>query len=215
MIKKLILIGAGGHGKSCVGVIESTKQFEILGFVDTKLAKDQRVLGYPVLGGNNLLNELVAKKDLLFLITIGHVRSSEARVTIFKFLEELNAMMASTIVAASAFVSPHAQLGRGSIVMHQAIVNAGAQIGNNIILNNLSLVEHDCVIGDHSHVSTGAIVNGDCNVGERVFLGSGSVLVNGISVTSDVLVGAGAVVTSSINEPGTYVGNPARKIKTA
>jgi sugar O-acyltransferase (sialic acid O-acetyltransferase NeuD family) len=212
MTKKLILIGAGGHGKSCVGVIESRKDFQIQGFIDTKLAKGEQVLGYPVLGDNELLKELIKKEDLLFFITVGHIRSSEARVRIFKLLQELKAAISPAIVAESAFVSPHAKLGAGSIVMHHGIVSAGAKIGDNVIINNLSLVEHDCVISNHTHVSTGAIVNGDCFVGERVFIGSGAVLVQGISITNDVLVGAGAVVTSSISEPGTYVGNPARKI---
>ncbi|MBI4309254.1 MAG: acetyltransferase, partial [Candidatus Omnitrophica bacterium] len=37
MVKKnLILIGGGGHCKSCIDVIESENKFKIAGIVDTK-----------------------------------------------------------------------------------------------------------------------------------------------------------------------------------
>ena len=34
--KQIILIGGGGHCKSCIDVIESTNEFSIAGIVDTK-----------------------------------------------------------------------------------------------------------------------------------------------------------------------------------
>ena len=213
MVKKLVLIGAGGHGKSCVGVIESKTGYRILGFIDTKLSVKDKILGYQVLGGNERIAEFMKDEDVYFLITVGQIRSAGARVQLFEQLEKLKARFVPDVIADSAYVSKHARLGVGTIIMHQAVVNAGARIGNNVILNNHSLVEHDCVIGNHTHISTGSIVNGDCVVGDRVFIGSGSVLVNGVHVASDVLVGAGSVVTSSITEAGTYAGNPARKIK--
>jgi UDP-N-acetylbacillosamine N-acetyltransferase len=42
---------------------------------------------------------------------------------------------------------------------------------------------------------------------------SGSVLIDKISVCDDVIIGAGSVVIKNITESGTYVGNPARKVK--
>lgn len=213
MTEKLVLIGAGGHAKSCVGVIESNKRFAIQGFIDPKLTVGTDLLGYPVLGGNEVIDELCSKGDIQFIIAVGQVNSPDVRMQLFALLESRHAIIAAGISAASAFVSPHATCGRGTIVMQQVTVNTGARIGDNVILNNHCLVEHDAVIGDHVHISTGAIVNGDCTIGNGCFIGSGSVIVHGLSVTSNTIVGAGAVVVSNIIEPGTYAGNPARKIK--
>ena len=213
MTEKLVLIGAGGHAKSCVGVIESNKQFTIQGFIDPKLAAGTNVLGYPVLGGNEVIDELCSQEHLQFIIAVGQVNSPELRMRLFELLESRRAVIASPIWAQSAFVSPHATCGRGTIIMQHATVNTGARVGNNVILNNHCLIEHDAVIGDHVHISTGAIVNGDCTVGNGCFIGSGSVIVHGLSITSNTIVGAGAIVVSDITEPGTYAGNPARKIK--
>ena len=38
-MKKLILIGAGGHAKSCLEIIRQNKNFKIIGFIDNKNKK--------------------------------------------------------------------------------------------------------------------------------------------------------------------------------
>ena len=38
-MKKIILIGGGGHALSCIDVIESEKKFKIVGIVDGNLKK--------------------------------------------------------------------------------------------------------------------------------------------------------------------------------
>jgi acetyltransferase-like isoleucine patch superfamily enzyme len=49
-------------------------------------------------------------------------------------------------------------------------------------------------------------------LGNKVYVGSNSSILP-VSICDDVVIGAGSVVTKDITEPGTYVGNPARKIK--
>ena len=50
------------------------------------------------------------------------------------------------------------------------------------------------------------------SVGNRVSIGSNASILP-VLICDDVVIGAGAVVTKDINEPGFYVGNPARKIR--
>jgi acetyltransferase-like isoleucine patch superfamily enzyme len=49
-------------------------------------------------------------------------------------------------------------------------------------------------------------------LGNKVYVGSNSSILP-VSICDDVVIGAGSVVTKDITESGTYVGNPARKIK--
>ena len=55
--------------------------------------------------------------------------------------------------------------------------------------------------------------NGGVKIGQECFIGIGSVIVNNISVESRITVGAGTVVVKDLIDAGTYVGNPAKKIK--
>ena len=58
-----------------------------------------------------------------------------------------------------------------------------------------------------------AIINGNSEIGNRVFIGSNCVINHGLKVADDVIVGSGSVIVKSILESGTYIGNPARRIK--
>ena len=173
MLKKLILIGGGGHCRSCIDVIESTGKYEIFGIIDRPVRNMSDVLGYPIIGTDDDLPALV-KAGHSFLVTIGHIESPEIRVKLFETLQQLNAKIV-TVISPRAYVSRFASIGRGTIIMHNAFVNAGATVGKNCIINTNSLIEHDVSIGDHNHISTGAIINGGVRIGPKCFLGSGCV----------------------------------------
>jgi hypothetical protein len=48
-MKKIVLIGAGGHAKSCIDVIESEKKFKVVGFVNSKIVN---IFNYKTIGGD-------------------------------------------------------------------------------------------------------------------------------------------------------------------
>jgi sugar O-acyltransferase (sialic acid O-acetyltransferase NeuD family) len=206
MADPVILIGAGGHCKACIDVIESAGT-TIKGVLD--INAQGTILGYKILGEDSEAKNYV--NDHTFLVTVGQIHSAGLRVKLFQFIREIGGKPA-TIAASSAQVSPHAKVGEGTIVMHQAIVNAAAVIGKNCIINNKALIEHDAVVGDHTHVSTAAVINGGCHIGNRNFIGSNSVLAQGVETCDDVVIGAGSVVIKSVTEAGTYAGNPAKRI---
>jgi len=211
MTKDIILVGAGGHGKACLEVIESRKNYRIKGFIDAIGAGKRMVLGYPILGEDHLIDEQAKLEGLQFLVTVGQIKSAATRIKIFEHILKAGGKLA-TVIASTAIVSRTAKLEEGTIAMHYAMVNADAHIGKNVILNNKCLIEHDCVIGDHVHISTGALINGSCSIGSRVFVGSGAVLKNDVHIGNDVVIGAGSYVRKSILERGIYSGNPAKKV---
>ena len=149
---KIILIGAGGHCRSCIDVIEQEGRFEIAGVVDNQPAS---VFGYPVLGSDDDLLELKDTYDYA-LVTVGQIESPAVRVRLVEKLIGLGFSL-PVIVSPRAYVSEHAAVGVGTIVMHDSMINAGAKVGENCILNTGCLVEHDAIIGSFSHVSTQAV----------------------------------------------------------
>jgi len=208
--KNLILVGGGGHCKSCIDVIEAEERFKIAGIVDIEDKLRQNVLDYEVIACDKALPKLV-KCYKYFLITIGHIKSPCARVNKFEYLKQLGAEF-PVVISPLAYVSKRAYIGEGTIIMHKANVNAHVRIGINCIVNTAALIEHDVKVGGHCHISTGSIVNGGCNIGEKVFIGSNSTIVNNINIVEETIIGAGAVVTKSIKEEGIYIGNHARKL---
>lgn len=189
MKEKILLLGGGGHCHSCIDVIETEGKYEIAGIVDKSESRNKNVLGYPVIGTDNDLHELL-KITKNILITIGQIKNFSLRMSKFHELKNLGYQF-PIVISPRAYVSSHATLDEGTIVMHDALVVAGAKIGKNCIINSKALIEHDSSIGDFSHVSTAAVVNGNCQIGAKSFLGSNCVIREGVTLPIESVVPAG------------------------
>ena len=195
-MNEIILIGAGGHARSCIDVIEQSGQFKIAGLVEKGKLNNKENLGYPIIGTDDDLQNL-RQKYSHSLITVGQIKSPETRMRLYQLLKGMDYTL-PVIISPRAYVSKHAQIGEGTIIMHGAIVNANAEIGQNCIINNKALIEHDVVIDDHCHIATCAIVNGAVTVGNGSFIGSGAVTKQSISIGNNCIIGAGVTLKSDI-----------------
>lgn len=191
MKNKLILIGGGGHCKSCIDVIEQSGQYEIAGILDKRENIGQRVLGYEIIGEDEQIEKL-AREEFSFLITLGQIRTSEVRKKLYDELLRCKAPIA-TIISPHAYVSKHAHIEPGTIIMHNAVINADANIGKNCIINTKALIEHDAVVEDHCHISTAAVINGGAIIKQGSFFGSNAVSRETVSTSNNAFIKAGSV----------------------
>ncbi len=193
-MKNIILIGGGGHCKSCIDVIENENKFRIIAIIDKK---KNLLLNYKVFTKSYLKKKLI--KNNHAFVTVGHIKNYKPRVKIFNRLKDLGFKIPS-IISPLAYVSKHAFIGQGTIVMHGAIVNAGAVIGNNCIINTNSLIEHDVIIGEHVHISTEATINGGVVIGNKVFVGSRSVIKDNVNIGEGSIIGAGLYIKKNLKD---------------
>ena len=204
MNEQVIVIGAGGHGKVIADIVRSCGD-TVLGFLDDSSQPAEAVCGIPVLGRTS---DYVNYPDAAFVIAIGN-GAVRRRVA-----ERLGSVRWYTAVHPNAVVSSmETEIGEGTVVMAGAVINPCAKIGKHCIVNTCASVDHDNRVGDYTHISVGATLAGTVTVGETVWVGAGAVISNNITVCDGCMIGAGAVVVRSVEEPGTYVGVPARKIK--
>jgi sugar O-acyltransferase (sialic acid O-acetyltransferase NeuD family) len=208
----VILIGAGGHCKACIDVIEQENKFRIGGLVDVQDKLHEKILSYEIIATDEDLPRLVNEYPY-FLITLGQLQSPQKRISFFNFLKKMGADF-PVIISPLAYVSRHASIGKGTIVMHQALVNAGARVGMNCIVNSKSLIEHDAAIADHCHIATGAVVNGGTHIAQQTFVGSNAVIKEYIKIGKSSIIGAGAVIIENVPGNTTVIGMPAKNLKT-
>ena len=197
-MKPLILIGGGGHCRSCCDVIEAEGKYKIAGIIEQTGGNSESVFGYQILGNDNDLSELV-KECSIALITVGQIKNAELRVRLFQQLRGIGFELA-TIISPRAYVSKNATLGVGTIVMHDALINTGAIIGNNCILNTKSLVEHDAIVGEHCHISTSSVVNGGAIIREQTFIGSNTIIKEYITIGKNSVIGGGLRIVGDLPE---------------
>ena len=201
-MNRLIIVGAGGHGKVIADCASKSGYTEIA-FVDDSATGE--VMGLSIIGTGDEIEKLNdGKTD--FVIGIGNnaVRQQIAQK------HQVNWV---TLRHPSAQISDHAKLGKGTVVLANAVVNACATVGEHAIINTAAIVEHDNTIGDYVHLSPRVALGGSVSIGKLTHVGIGAVVKNNIDIASDCTIGAGAVVVKSITEQGVYVGVPAKKLK--
>lgn len=207
---EIVVIGGGGHASVLISVLRKCG-YDILGYTDNLDRKS--VLGTPYLGNDGILREVIAQNARCnAAIGVGKVDSLPTR----KFLQDEIAQLGFTfppICAPSAIISESVSMGAGTVVLDGVVINCGTVIGEACILNTSCAVEHDCKIGENVHVAPGAIVCGGTSVGNNCMIGAGATVIHSIHICDGCMIGAGAIITSDITSSGTYVGNPARRIR--
>jgi sugar O-acyltransferase (sialic acid O-acetyltransferase NeuD family) len=200
-MKSIVIMGASGHGKVIADIAKK------LGYDDISFLDDNKTgvfCGYPIKGGCCRFNDF----DCDFSVAIGN---ATVREKLMKHLFD-DGKKVPALIHPGAVVADDVSIGEGTVVVAGAVINPCAEIGKGCIINTCSSVDHDCVIGDYAHISVGAHIAGTVCVGKGAWIGAGATVSNNITICSDVLVGAGAVVVKDINEIGTYIGVPAKKI---
>jgi sugar O-acyltransferase (sialic acid O-acetyltransferase NeuD family) len=207
----LVLVGGGGHAKVVASVLARQRdRFTPIGYTDT--ANHGPLLTLRHLGTDEALPELArCHPGLCAAITVGFVRHPSPRRGIAERLREVGIAMPA-IVSPEALVDAGVPLGAGAQVLDRVIVNPGASIGAGAILNTACLIEHDVQVGDYTHVAPGAVVSGGAVIGSDVLVGANATVLQGVSICDGCIIGAGAVVTRRLEQPGTYVGAPARRV---
>lgn len=202
-MKKLMIVGASGHGKVIADIAERNDYDEIA-FLDDN--PDVKICaGYKVVGK---MQDFKKYSDYAFFVAIGNSAVRE------KIQIELlhNDLSIATLVHPNATIAPDVKIGVGTVVVAGAVINPGAVIGQGCIVNTGSTVDHDDVISDFVHISVGCHLAGTVYIGERTWLGAGAVVSNNINICGNCMIGAGAVVVKNIDISGTYVGVPAKMI---
>ncbi len=203
-MNKLVIIGAGGHGRVIADIAEKTGYTDIVFLDDNSGAKECG--GYKVVGG---CKDALLYKDADFIVAIGNAKVRR------KIQEELLGMGLHivSLIHPAAVIARNVKIGIGTVVMAGAVINPFVEVGQGCIINTCASVDHDSNIGDYIHIAVGAHVAGTVTIGENTFVGAGVTISNNIDVAKDCILGAGAVVVKNITDKGTYIGVPAQKIK--
>ena len=83
-------------------------------------------------------------------------------------------------------------------------------VGNNVKIGNNCAIGHNTIIGDETIITGGVNVCGSTKIGKNCVLQTGCMIRDNITICDNVRIGLGSVVVKDINEPGTYVGVPAK-----
>jgi len=203
----VVLIGASGHAKVVIDIIEREGRYRIAHLLDDNPAlRGKPFFGYKVAGAAESILATSGKSKPRVLVSIG---DNAIRARIAAWLRVKGFRFANA-VHPDARIGRGAALGAGTVVMAGAIINSDAVIGENVIVNTAATIDHDCVIGDGAHIAPGARLCGGVQVGAGSFIGAGSVLIPGIRVGANTVIGAGSTLLDHVSDNVKAAGSPAR-----
>lgn len=198
-MNRLIIIGAGGHGK-VIADNALKNGYKNICFLDDNTTGD--VMGFPIIGTSSKIVSL-DDGNTDFIIGIGNN-------AVRKEIAEKNQVNWVSIVHPSAQISFNVKIGKGTVVMANAVINVCTAVGEHCIINTSAVVEHDNVVEDYVHISPKASLGGSVHIGANTHIGIGATVKNNVDVCDGCVIGAGAVVLKNIIDSGIYIGVPAR-----
>lgn len=212
-MESVFIIGASGHAKVVLDIVERQGRLRPVGFVDAALPAGAEFCGLPILGTDDDLPDLCARHASdLGIIAIG---DNWTRHLVARRLAALApGLRFPAAVHPSARLARGVEVGGGSVVMAGAILNTDARVGAHCIVNTGAQLDHDGIMEDFASLAPGAVCGGGCAVGGFAAVGIGAALSHGRRIGEHAVVGAGAVVLADVPDREVWYGVPARRIRS-
>ena len=204
---KLVVWGAGGHGKVVVDALLARNDCHLIGILDDDPAKlGKSLLGVPILFRH--LDELGKLPCDGVALAIGDNYTRHAKLCELRD----RGLKPANVLHPSANISRFAELGEGVTILAGATVNPGTLIEDGACVNTSASIDHDNRLGLCCHVFPNATLAGGVRVGQFSYIGSGAVVLPNLLVQDFAYVGAGAVVIRPVSQGIIVGGVPAVQI---
>lgn len=215
MPKKLIILGGAGNGtviaSTIVDVMQSSSEWELLGYLNDGDREGEQIEGYPVLGKIADAGRFSLRDDAYFIYALTTVKKARERAEILRALT-LPRDKFATIVHPTAVVAHSALLGHGVVLMPHTVVGPGAVMEDHAQLYAHGFVGHHSKVGELCFVANNASIGGYVNIERGAHIGSNSSILERVTIGEWAVVGLGAVVLKDVPPYAKVVGNPARFI---
>ena len=165
-MKKLLILGAGGYGKTVADVASQ------LGYEEIRFLDDSRT-GPDILGKCGAFSAFAEEYTQMYPA----FGNNAIRMQWLKSLQEAG-IAVPTLVHPRAYASPTAKIGTGTVVLPMAVVNTGVAVREGCIINIGALIDHDSVIEAGCHLAPGAIVKAENRIPAGCKIESGTVIEN-------------------------------------
>lgn len=211
-MKNIVLFGGGLHANVCIDILEKEGRYKIVGIIDSMAEIGAMLYGYPVIGRQeNLVNLINEYKIEAGFISIGDNYSRKfvrdyivSQVPDFVFVNAIHP---------SVIVGKNVKLGCGIVMMAGVIVNPDSQIQDFCILNTGAQLEHNCLMEEYSHLSAGSITGGKVKIGKFSAITLGVIILDRVTIGENTVVGSGSLVMHDLPDNVLAYGNPATVIR--
>lgn len=214
-MKDIAIYGAGGLGREVAALLikminEGDCNWNLVGFFDDGVEKGKKVSHYGyALGGIDELNNWPDSLDIIFAFGIPSTCKAVHSKIINRRIRFPNLIAPDFRIADIETFS----IGIGNIIKEGCYVSTDVSVGDFNLFNGDVVLGHNVTVGAYNRIMPGVRVSGDVNLGNECLIGGMSFIHQGLNVPNKVTVGPLSALLSKPKEGGTYIGNPAKRLK--
>ena len=183
---KLIIVGAGGHGRCCLDI--AREKYDEIMFLDDGLV-GQIVNDCKVIGKIEEMKTLFPQYNNVFIA----VGNNAFRKQLYLQAKEIGYNVI-TLISKQAAVSKYASIKEGSVIFPHAVIEPNATIGYNCIICANETINHDAIIHDHCLIYSNTVIRPNVIINELTRIGSNCTITFGKEIEEGSDIKDGEVV---------------------
>ena len=211
-MREILLIGASGLAREVLSVLRGNGDPRAVSVVD-----DQTVLvgtaldGALVVGG---LSQVARRPAAELLVCVG---DGAARAGIVARLAEMGVTpdRYATLIHPLVAVPDSCRVGAGSILLAGVVLTADVVLGQHTVVMPQVTLTHGDRVDDFATLCAGVTLGGNVRVGSGAYLGMNAAVRERVSIGRGAVLGMGSAVLEDVPDRETWVGVPARRLRTA
>ena len=204
MKRKLLILGAGGHGLVVADAATKMGLWSEVKFLDDNENFKPQIQSIVI----GKITDLIKFKDKFQDVFVA-IGDNNYRLKLIKEIVNVGINI-PVIQHPSSIVSSYTEIGSGCFLAANSVLGVGAKLGQGCIINCGATVDHENILSDCVHISPGAHLGGETKVGECSWVGIGASIREQVSIGANVMVGAGAAVVGDVEDNLQVAGVPAR-----
>ncbi len=203
-MKKVIIVGAGGHAAELVDYMiymnqssNADQDWDVLGLIDDSESNyDAYDYNFPYLGA---INDHIVNSDATYIMGIANMKY---RRNIIEQLIEKGAQF-TNLIHPTALISPSAKIGIGCVISHNVSVGPKAIIRDFNLINSRCTIGHDSKIGNYNFLSPQVVTGGFAEMGDENFIGTNAAILPAIILGNHNTIAAGMIVDRKVEDNAT------------
>lgn len=206
-MKQVLIINAGGFGRTVASLAESDAAFGIewmfKGFLDDRDISQGVDLGYWHIVGSPMTHQYLPGEIIVAALGDPHLRE--------RYTRHLDAQGADFMnLTPDLQRAQGVTIAGGGVFERNTVIGADSHLGRFIIMHAFSVVGHDVSIDDFTTIGSFVFIGGHVNIGSHVMIFPHVTILPGVKIGRGARIGAGSVVMRDVAEGATVMGNPAK-----
>lgn len=210
-MSELLLIAASGLAREVLATVRESGQFDVVGVLDD----NEDMVGSVVDGARVLgpVSDALRYPEARAVVCVG-AGSGRARVVARLAGLGFPQNRYAAVVDSSVRIPQGCRIGVGSILLGHVTLTAGVTLGDHVVVMPGVTLTHDDIVEDFATFASGVSLGGGVRIGRTAYLGMNASVRQGTSVGAGATIGMGAVVLGDVPEEETWVGVPARAMRS-